>query len=76
MNIKRISLFSLAVSGSLFLASCGNSSNTENHNDMNHEHQEGKEHDHGSHQHSESNKRNVSSNSGELKGDLTSIMSS
>lgn len=76
MKIKRISLFSLAIAGSLFLASCGNSSNTENHNDMNHEHHEGMEHDHGSHQHSESNKRSVSSNSGELKGDLTSIMSS
>lgn len=76
MNIKRKSLFSLAVAGSLFLASCGNSSNTENHNDMRHEHHEGMEHDHGSHQHSESNERSVSSNSGELKGDLTSIMSS
>lgn len=74
MNIKRISLFSLAVAGSLFLASCGNSSNTENHNDMNHEHHEGMEHDHGSHQHSESNERNVSSNSGELKGDLSQIL--
>ena len=72
MNIKRISVFSLAVSGSLFLASCGNSSNTENHNDMSHEHHEGMEHDHSSHQHSESNERNVSSNSGELKGDLMS----
>ncbi len=74
MNIKRISLFSLAVAGSLFLASCGNSSNTENHNDMNHEHHEGMEHDHGSHQHSESNERSVSSNSGELKGDLSQIL--
>lgn len=74
MNIKRISLFSLAVSGSLFLASCGNSSNTENHNDMSHEHHEGMEHDHGSHQHSTSNERSVSSNSGELKGDLTQIL--
>ena len=74
MKIKRISLFSLAVAGSLFLASCGNSSNTENHNDMNHEHHEGMEHDHGSDKHSESRARNVSTNSGELKGDLTKIL--
>lgn len=74
MNIKRISLFSLAVAGSLILSSCGNSSNTENHNDMSHEHHEGMEHDHGSHQHSESSERNVSTNSGELKGDLTKIL--
>ena len=76
MKTNQIKFYALAFAGSLFLASCGNSSNTENHNDMNHEHHEGMEHDHGSHQHSESNEREVSSNSGDLKGDLTSIMSS
>jgi hypothetical protein len=61
------------IGGSLILASCGNNSNTEN---GNHHHEEGMEHDHSNHEHgSTDEKRNLSANTGEMKGDLSAVLS-
>lgn len=75
MNIKRISLFSLAVAGGLFMVSCGNNNSEANHNTTEHEHHAEAEHDHSNHEHGgEATEREISANSGELKGDLTQIL--
>jgi len=70
INLK---LMIALISGSLILASCGNNSNTEN---GSHHHEEGMEHDHSNHEHgSIDEKRNVSTNTGEMKGDLSVVLS-
>ena len=69
INLK---LMIALIGGSLILASCGNNSNTEN---GNHHHEEGMEHDHSNHEHgSIDEKRNVSTNTGEMKGDLSVVL--
>ena len=69
INLK---LMIALISGSLILASCGNNSNTEN---GSHHHEEGMEHDHSNHEHgSIDEKRNVSTNTGEMKGDLSVVL--
>ena len=70
INLK---LMIALIGGSLILASCGNNSNTEN---GSHHHEEGMEHDHSNHEHgSTDEKRNVSANTGEMKGDLSVVLS-
>jgi len=70
INLK---LMIALISGSLILASCGNNSNPENDT---HHHEEGMEHDHSNHEHgSTDEKRNVSANTGEMKGDLSVVLS-
>jgi hypothetical protein len=70
INLK---LMIALISGSLILASCGNNSNSEN--DAQH-HEEGMEHDHSNHEHGSTHeKRNVSANTGEMKGDLSVVLS-
>lgn len=70
INLK---LMIALISGSLILASCGNNSNTEN---GSHHHEEGMEHDHSNHEHgSTDEKRNVSANTDEMKGDLSVVLS-
>ena len=70
INLKlMIALFS----GSLIMASCGNNSKSENDS---HQNEEGMEHDHSNHEHggTEEN-RNVSANIGEMKGDISIVLS-
>ncbi len=73
--MKKINLkFMVAlIGGSLIIASCGNNSNSEN--DA-HNHELGMEHDHSNHEHGSTDEsRNVSANTGELKGDLSVVLS-
>lgn len=70
INLK---LMIALIGGSLIMASCGNNSNPENDT---HHHEEGMEHDHSNHEHgSTDEKRNVSANTGEMKGDLSVVLS-
>lgn len=70
INLK---LMIALIGGSLIMASCGNNSNPENDT---HHHEEGMEHDHSNHEHgSTDEKRNVSTNTGEMKGDLSVVLS-
>lgn len=70
INLK---LMIALIGGSLIMASCGNNSNTES--DAHHN-EEGMEHDHSNHEHgSIDEKRNESTNTGEMKGDLTVVLS-
>lgn len=71
INIKLMIAF---LGGSLILASCGNNSNSEN---VAHHHDEGMGHDHSNHDHGSATDENreVSANMGELKGDLSVVLS-
>lgn len=61
----------MIVAGGLLLTACGNNNTSENHE------QHGEmEHDHSAHGHSESTEREVTSNTGEQKGDLTEVLDS
>ncbi len=70
INLK---LMIALLSGSLIMASCGNNSKSENDS---HQNEEGMEHDHSNHEHggTEEN-RNVSANIGEMKGDISIVLS-
>lgn len=71
INLK---LMIALIGGSLIMASCGNNSKTDNETQQ---HEEGMEHDHSNHEHSgKTTEREISANSGELKGDLTEILNS
>lgn len=73
-NIFSNMFFSLVLIGSLTFMGCGNNKTENNNKSEITEHQEAMEHGHDSHHHDEMSKRNVSSNSGELKGDLSQIL--
>jgi len=71
--MRRINLkfTTMIVAGGLLLTACGNNNTSENHE------QHGEmEHDHSAHGHSESTEREVTSNTGEQKGDLTEVLDS
>lgn len=68
MNLK---LMAMIVAGGLLLTACGNENSSENH-----EQHGDMEHDHSTHEHSESTNREVTSNTGEQKGDLTKVLNS
>ena len=69
-----------AVGSSTFIG-CGNeeSNESENHEHMEedgHNHEHAEEHNHGNHKHEQAEERDLSVNTGELKGDMTKIMES
>lgn len=73
MKKVNLKLMIALLSGSLIMASCGNNSKPENDT---HHHEEGAEHDHSSHEHGSTDEdRNVSANTGEMKGDLSFVLS-
>lgn len=70
INLK---LMIALIGGSLIMASCGNNSKTDNETQQ---HEEGMEHDHSNHEHGGTEvKRNVSANIGEMKGDISIVLS-
>lgn len=68
INLK---FMTMIVAGSLLLTACGNKNTSENHE------QHGEmEQDHSAHDHGESTEREVTSKTGEQKGDLTKVLDS
>lgn len=72
-KISSYILLSLLI-GSLTFVSCGNNKTENSKKSENQEHQATMEHDKDAHHHGEMSERNVSSNSGSLKGDLSMVM--
>lgn len=73
-NIFSNMFFSLVLIGSLTFMGCGNNKTEINNKSEITEHQQAMEHDHDAHHLDEKSERNVSSNSGELKGDMSQIL--
>lgn len=75
--MKKVNLkfMSLLIAGGLIVGGCGNNNDSKNDAHENHEHHdEAMEHDHSSHEHNESTERYITSNNGEIKGDLSQIL--
>ena len=74
MKKGNLKLMSLLIAGGLIVGGCGNNNDSKDNNHENHEHQESMEHDHSLHNHGETAERDITSNNGEIKGDLTQVL--